>query len=490
MTLTKLILIIGIAAILLTLLTVVMKKQKNILMTFAQHFTGALFVFSGWVKAVDPLGTAYKMEQYFAEFEATFSGTWFSFLAPMFPWLSEYSTGFSVFMIIFEIALGIMLILGSRPKFTSWAFFLLVAFFTVLTGFTYLTGYVPSGENFFNFSAWGAYDATSMRVTDCGCFGDFIKLEPRTSFLKDVFLLIPAIFFIWKHKYMHQLFSQQVRFAVVGLGIIALFFYCRSNYKWDLPHTDFRPFKEGVNVAEQKQIEMDAQETVQVVAYKITNKESGETVELSVDDYLKRYKEFPKDAFELEQVKTEPEMEPTKISDFEFSDLDGNEATEAVLEHEGYHFMIVSYKIPHESETTSTMVMDTTWMVDTVMVNDTLTMKRRPGAINERQVNTETYSFPEYFTEKYKKLNAELEKAEAAGVAVHALTGYAAPEMIDDFRHETQSAYPFYVADDILLKTIVRSNPGVVLMDGGKIIAKWHIRKLPSFEEIQAEFLK
>ena len=92
--------------------------------------TGALFIFSGWVKAIDPLGTAYKMEQYFAEFESTFEHTWFSFLAPMFPFLSEYAISFSVFMIIFEIVLGLMLLIGAAPKFTSWAFFLLVAFFT------------------------------------------------------------------------------------------------------------------------------------------------------------------------------------------------------------------------------------------------------------------------------------------------------------------------------------------------------------------------
>ncbi|MCB0703878.1 MAG: hypothetical protein KDC34_01150 [Saprospiraceae bacterium] len=491
MTLTTLLLNIGIVALVLTLLTVfVFKKQKNILMTFAQHFAGSLFVFSGWVKAIDPLGTAYKMEQYFAEFEATFSDTWFSFISPLFPWLSEYSTGFSIFMIIFEIVLGLMLILGSRPKFSSWAFFLLVLFFTALTGFTYLTGYVPSGENFFHFSSWAAYDPTSMRVTDCGCFGDFIKLEPRISFLKDIFLLVPALFFIWKHSDMHQLFNKKVRSLTPILGTLALLLYCFSNFSWDLPHVDFRPFREGVDIAAQKQIEMDAQESVQVIGYKITNKESGELVELTVEDYLARYKEFPKAEWELEQIKTEPEMEPTKISDFELSDLDGNDVTENILGQEGYHFLIVSYKIPYTSEQEVTMMPDTTWMVDTVLINDSISLVRSPGTITERSITTETYEFPTRFMDRYAKLNQVLEAAEAAGIETHAVTGYAEPAMIDDFRHATQSAYPFYVADDILLKTIVRSNPGIVLMKGGLIVKKWHIRKLPAFDEIQAEFLK
>ncbi|HMS68060.1 MAG TPA: hypothetical protein PKD18_07970, partial [Saprospiraceae bacterium] len=100
--------------------------------------------------AIDPLGTAYKMEQYFAEFETTFQATSASFLAPLFPWLSEYSIGFSVFMIVLEIILGIMLVVGSRPKLTAWLFLLMILFFAFLTGFTYLTAYVPSGVNFFD----------------------------------------------------------------------------------------------------------------------------------------------------------------------------------------------------------------------------------------------------------------------------------------------------------------------------------------------------
>src|SRR5690606_36610265 len=108
------------------------------------------------------------------EFYYTVNETWLSFIAPMFPWFSEHSISISVVMIVFEIVLGVMLLLGSKPKLTSWLFLLLVAFFTALTGFTYLTGHVPSGTNFFEFGKWGAWVETNMRVTDCGCFGDFL----------------------------------------------------------------------------------------------------------------------------------------------------------------------------------------------------------------------------------------------------------------------------------------------------------------------------
>ena len=183
MTLTTLTIGVAIAALILTLVgKFAFDRVENYFISYLQNFTGALFIFSGWVKAIDPLGTAYKMEQYFAEFESTFQDTWFSFLAPLFPQLSEYSASFSVFMIVLEIVLGVMLLVGMWRKFTAWTFFLIVAFFTFLTGFTYLTGYVPEGVNFFQFGKWGEYVSTNMKVTDCGCFGDFLKLEPRVSF--------------------------------------------------------------------------------------------------------------------------------------------------------------------------------------------------------------------------------------------------------------------------------------------------------------------
>ncbi|MEM9821448.1 MAG: hypothetical protein AAF985_10265, partial [Bacteroidota bacterium] len=126
MTIGSLVTCIGLDALLLTALVGYLNAQKSWLVTYLQNFCGALFIFSGLVKAIDPLGTGFKMEQYFAEFESTFADTWMSFLAPLFPFLSNYVVAFSVIMIVFEIVLGVMLILGSRPKFTSWAFLILV----------------------------------------------------------------------------------------------------------------------------------------------------------------------------------------------------------------------------------------------------------------------------------------------------------------------------------------------------------------------------
>lgn len=536
MTLGTIVLYVAIAALILTVAVgFFMKGHKNWLMTYLQNFCGALFVFSGWVKAVDPLGTAYKLEQYFAEFESTFSETWLSFIAPMFPWLSEHGITLSVIVIVFEIVLGIMLILGAKPKFTSWAFLLLVAFFTFLTGFTYLTGYVPEGVNFFEFGKWGPYVETNMKVTDCGCFGDFIKLKPFVSFQKDLFLLIPAFFFVFRHKDMHQLFSGTVRNIIVWGSTIGLLIYSMSNYVWDIPTQDFRPFKVTENIGIRKAIEASSEANVPVIAYKMTNKETGKVVELPYTQYLKEFKNYPKEQWDSEQIKgaqaitivkdangnasildfyedipadqlsaylnTKYELkddttivviESGKISDFDISDVEGNEKTWELLQNPEYSFMVVAYKLYFDEAKSMMTVYDTTYVMDTIQINpDSVVYERKVADVQSKEVSKSVYTFDEDYSQRYSEvLNPVLDAAQEAGLKVDAITAYQDPGLIDDFRHHTQSAYSFHLADDILLKTIVRSNPGVVLMKNGEIIKKWHYKKLPSFEEIKSQYMK
>lgn len=526
MTLTKLTIGVAVVALVLTILIAAFTKKrvKNLLISYLQCFTGSLFIFSGVVKAIDPLGTAYKMEQYFAEFETLFQGTWFSFVSPMFPFLSEYSIGFSVGVIIFEILLGLMLLLGTSPKFTSWAFFLLVAFFTVLTGFTYLTGYVPGevivaekGEEtkqiqfiefdqyhedgwmpqdtmevtFFDFGNWSEYKETNMKVTDCGCFGDFLKLKPRTSFFKDIFLMIPALLFLFFSSQFHQIGNAGLRaFLTIGAGV-GLFFYCQSNYQSDLPHTDFRPFKKGVNVRAQKAYEEEAT-IVKVIGYKLTNKQTGEKIELSKDDYLAKFKDYPKTDWDFEQVRSKPSIEPTKISEFAVEHRDGYEITEDILNEPGYSFMIVAYELYDESVTSNTHTYrDTVYAIDTLKLQDTFQLIQRIDKITERVINQDQYTWKEAYVKRWSEVvNPVLEAAEKKGFKAYAVTKPYADYAIEDFKKATQSIYPFYKADDILLKTIVRSNPGIVLWKDGQIVNKWHYKKLPSFGEIEAVLAK
>ncbi len=496
MTIGSLVLYVALAALVLTLIIgFVGRKVENWPISFLQNFCGVLFIFSGWVKAVDPLGTAYKMEQYFAEFEATFEYTAMSWMAPLFPWLAEYASSFSVAVIVFEMVLGLMLLIGAYRRFTSWAFLLLVAFFTFLTGFTYLTGYVPEGVNFFSFKSWGPYVETNMKVTDCGCFGDFLKLEPKVSFLKDIFLLVPALAFVFFTPKMHQLFTANVRNGLVLTSILALTVYCFSNYVWDLPHVDFRPFKEGADVAEQKAAEREAMENVEITAYKLTEKTTGKVIEVPYEQFLNEYEKYPKDQYEFEQVKSEPAIPITKISDFEIAGPNGEDVTDQILDYGGYQFMLVAHKLHGKSQAGKKMVKDTLFRQDTLMQGDSLIVQPVVDTIVNRQVATETYDWdPEYVQRWQEVVNPVMAKAQAEDIRVFAVTKAIGAGPVNDFkqvvfRESAGLRYPFLNADDILLKTIIRSNPGIVLMKEGKVIKKWHYRKLPDFEELKSEYL-
>jgi uncharacterized membrane protein YphA (DoxX/SURF4 family) len=482
---------IGIAAVFLTLFIAFgLKKHKEILMTLFQNFCGLLFVVSGAVKAVDPLGTGYKMVDYFTEFESTFTGTAMEFIAPMFPFLSQYSTSFSVFVIVLEIILGIMLITGSKSKLVAWLFFLLVAFFTVLTGFTYLTGYVPSGVNFFEFSNWGPYVKSNMKVTDCGCFGDFIKLEPKTSFLKDVFLLIPAIYFIVRNRKMHQLFGSTTNTIIETVSIIGLLFYCLSNFVWDIPSVDFRPFARGKDVAKTKQIEEQAMADVQITGWKLKNKTDGKEITLANSEYMTNFKKYPKTEWSVvDQIKTEPLVKATKISEFEILDMESNDITDDFL-GEGSRFLIVSYKLYVDIGTEKQMFQDSIFTMDTTIVNrDTLTAKVF-DRVEEKQKTVPTFSWDRAFSRNVRdELLPTMRAITAKGIPVTWVVGGSGNTEIEALvRDMNIQNIRMAQADDILLKTIVRSNPGVVLWKNGKIVDKWHIDKLPSGEELLKEY--
>ena len=497
MTLGTLLFNIGIVAIVLTgIMVFLIKNHKNILTSFLQNFCGALFIFSGWVKAVDPLGTAYKMEQYFDEFYTTFTDTWFSFIAPLFPVFADYSIWFSLFMIIFEIVLGVMLIIGAKPKFTAWAFFLLVAFFTVLTGFTFLTGYVPPDANFFELGSWAAYDKNNMKVTDCGCFGDFIKLEPKISFFKDIFLLFPSVYFLFAWDSMHQLFSKKVRSIITAVSTGILIAYCLNNYMYDLPKMDFRPFKKDADIRATREAEEDAAANVKILSWKLKNKTDYKIVEVPHDVYMKTFtKDYPKSDWEIiEQLKTEPSIESTKISEMEFEDINESyDVTFDILDDTNASLMVVCYKLKADVDVVKSIVQDTSYQVDTIFIEgfeDSLQLVKRIDKINPKEVSSYVYNWdPTYLKNFKEKILPLSNKAINDGVAVRIMIGGADTDMIKALEKEVGfNGVQFCKADDILLKTIVRSNPGVVLWKDGKILDKWHIKRLPDYNVIKNKF--
>lgn len=479
MTLTTMMIGIAIAALVFHVLQVVISGEKrNYVTRYLQAFVGVLFLFSGWVKAVDPLGTAYKMEQYFDEFEGLFQGTWFEFISPMFPVLSEYAISFSVIMIVFEFVLGFMILLGFYKKFATWSLLILVVFFLILTGFTYLTGYVPPDGTFFTFGSWGAFDENNMKVTDCGCFGDFIKLKPFTSFIKDVLLVIPAVLFILNRDKMYTIIEGKWKLLSTALLTVVTLFYCFSNYVWDIPHLDFRPFKEGVDIAAEKERQMEILGNVQVTGFLMQNKEDpSRKMEIKTDEYSAY-----SDEWEVkEQITSEPIEETNKISEFGLMDMDGNPNEYELFEDESKSVVIISHNMKGKSS----------W--ETITVTDTIVIFDEESGEESMQLVTSEKEIVDFQAkESYQKVFEEkvipfVKAAQADGMNAHFLVAGKGKEEVQDFVKDVDLDAKLYQADDILLKTIIRSNPGIVIMQKGKILEKIHIAKLPSYEEYKSK---
>lgn len=193
----------------------------KMIITIARIIVGILFIFSGLVKANDPLGLSYKMEEFFDIWGMSQFNSWTLLL--------------SVLMNAFEIIAGFALLLGWRIKLFSWLLLLLIVFFTFLTGYTYITG-TPK---------------------NCGCFGDCLPITSKTSFLKDVVLTLLIGLLFWKQKYITPLFSQKN--TTIIMLFITLFSFGFQWYTLNyLPVVDCLPYKKGNNISEKMKMPSNA----------------------------------------------------------------------------------------------------------------------------------------------------------------------------------------------------------------------------------------
>lgn len=185
------------------------------LVTLVRILVGVLFIFSGLVKANDPLGLSYKMQEFFEVWQ-------------LHGW-NDTTLALSVFMNAFEIIAGFALLIGWQFRLVSWLLLLLIVFFTFLTGYTYVTG-MPK---------------------NCGCFGDCLPITSQTSFLKDVLLTVLIIFLILKRKYVKPLLPVKTGVYPLILVIFASFGFQYYTLHY-LPVVDCLPFKKGNNILEKE----------------------------------------------------------------------------------------------------------------------------------------------------------------------------------------------------------------------------------------------
>jgi len=198
--------------------------------TIVRITVGVLFIFSGLVKANDPLGLSYKMKEFFEKWnEGLEQGSFFlkDILINLFQFLHDHSLSLSVFMIAFEILAGVALLLGWRMKLFSWLLLLLILFFTFLTGYAFYSG----------------------KFTNCGCFGDCIPITPKTSFLKDIALTVLILFLFKYRKNIRPYFSSTTNFWI--MTAVTVFSFGLQWYVLNyLPFLDCLPFKKGNIISE------------------------------------------------------------------------------------------------------------------------------------------------------------------------------------------------------------------------------------------------
>ncbi len=270
--------------------------MKKAIDQFSRFFVGILFIFSGLIKINDPIGTSIKLKEYFEVFATDF-GSFFEIFVP-------HSLFFGVVVIVLEVLLGVALIINYRIELTSWLFLLLIIFFTFLT----------------------FYSAYFNKVTDCGCFGDAIPLNPWESFLKDVVLLIMILYIFIRRKHFNSLFSDKTANLIMLVALCINTFLAIYSIR-HLPFIDFRPYKIGNSIPE-------LMEPSEPYRYKYVFEKNGQTYE---------FMEFPSDtSYQYKDlILLNPEAQP-KITDYHIWTDDGDYTEETFV---GNKLIIIIYDV-------------------------------------------------------------------------------------------------------------------------------------------------
>ncbi|MDN3668301.1 DoxX family protein [Echinicola jeungdonensis] len=359
---------------------------KKFVLGLIRFIVGGLFIFSGLIKVNDPIGTSIKMEEYFHVFSQDIAGI-FGYLMPV-------SLPLSVVMITLEVVLGVMLILGVKRNWTLGLLSAMILFFTFLT----------------------FYSAYFNKVTDCGCFGDAIKLTPWQSFYKDIFLLvlIGTLVLFRKSLPEQKAFWAQISVVLAFFGALGLSLWAI----WNLPFLDFRPYKEGVNITQAMQPSGELE-------YQYIMKKDG--AEVVLDQYPKE------DGYEFVDMKLKnPEVLP-KISDFAIWNEQGD-FTETILKGNKIIILISNF---HNMD-------------------------------------------PEVLEGFDSLIDLEVGKT----VIITA----SSDEEIENLMENRGWDVPYYFGDATVIKTMIRSNPGLMLIQDGIILKKYHYSDIPETTRIKSLF--
>ena len=370
------------------------------LFTISRYLVGLLFIFSGAIKINDPVGTQIKLQEYFEVFSSDFT--------PIFEIFIPYALILSVFLCTLEVVIGVALLINYQIKITSKITLGLILFFTFLT----------------------FYSAYFNKVTDCGCFGDAIKLTPWESFYKDIILLVLSGIIVFIHPklsnqkgYLYFKIFDNINFKngfIFSVTLICLIIsYSAINF---LPFIDFRAYKVGNYIPSL----MEPSEELQ---YTYIMEKDGVTYE---------FDNYPLDnSFEFKELKLlNPEAEP-KITDYSLWNKDGDYTNESF---QGNKLFLIIHDV------------------------------------NKLDIENKKL---ENFVSKLESLNNSI----SFWVEIVIITS-SDEESINTFLKENDINLKTVYGDATVLKTIIRSNPGFFLMRNGLVKGKWHNNSFPDPKDI------
>ena len=278
----------------------------KVLVNIARGLVGGLFIFSGLVKAIDPKGLSYKMQEFFEVWARD------GFLPKLMNTFNEHSLTFSIVIITLEVFLGLALLVGWQKKMTTWLLLLLTLFFTFLTAFVLFTG----------------------KIKACGCFGDCIPLTPTQTFTKDIILLVLVVLLLMGHKFIQPLFKPIICPAILAMAISGVLFL-QTYVQHHLPLKDCLPFKVGNNILELRKMPKDA--VPDKFDYTFVYQKNGEKKEFGVNNIPDSTWQFVDRKQTLVQ---KGKNNIPLINDFSFTTESGNDTTEAILGQEGEYYLM------------------------------------------------------------------------------------------------------------------------------------------------------
>lgn len=375
-----------------------LKKILDVTKNISSILVGLLFIFSGFVKGIDLMGSTYKFTDYFVAFGVSS--------------LESISLPLAFILSATEFVIGSALLFRARMVVFSWLALIFMGFFTLLT----------------------FYIALTNPVSDCGCFGDALIISNWATFWKNVILILLVFnVFIFRNKFRKFFPEPALEWGLIG-GMF-LFFTLISLYSYKhLPILDFRPYHVGANIPDKMNIPDDAP----VDEYKVIlfYEKDGETREFTIDN-------LPDSTWNWVDTKSiliKKGYEPPVKNFIIETAYERNDVTELILSNKEVSFLLISYDL-----------------------ND---------------ANPESQ----------EKINKLADYAMHYQHQFYCLT--ASPEItINEFIEKNKASYEFFNTDEITLKTIIRSNPGLVLLKEGTIIAKWHYNDIPEVSELGSSIM-